>query len=393
MAHSTSASTIMIDAEYLAEVLHELRSPLGGVDAMAELLSATALTADQKRLVEGLRAASAHLRAIADDVLDAAAISNGSFKWKDAPVDLRALITPIAIASEARAAAKGLWFHVQCEDSLPKDIITDARCIRQMIENLLDNAIKITTAGQITLSVEQVGMRGSYIGLRFSVTDTGPGFSEMERKQLFRPFTRLDNGITGTGLGLSMVSRLAKSMGGEVGCESVPGKGACFWFSIRVKRQGTGDGSVVSEPGITETFEPEENRRILVVDDNHASRQIMQVMLEHFGFQAVQAESGEAALAMLAQDSYAAVMLDQTLPGLSGLETLKAIRSAKKRWASTPVVPVTGRVSAADRNAFLWAGSNGFVEKPVTAASVRNALQAALGQGDHHKEAAAQSAA
>ncbi len=375
MAQLTSASKTMIDAEYLAEVLHELRSPLGGVDAMAELLSATVLTPDQKRLVSGLRAASAHLRAIADDVLDTTAISNGSFKRNEAPFNLTEFIETIVIASEARAAAKGLWFMVRCADNLPLDMIGDARCIRQMIENLIDNAIKMTQAGQVTLTIEPVGLRGSFLGLRFVVTDTGPGFSDMERKLLFRPFSRLDNGVTGSGLGLSMVARLAKAMGGEVGCESKVGKGASFWFSIRLKTCAGGD-MLVSQG--SENFDVQENRRILVVDDNAASRQIMQVMLEHFGFQTVQAESGEAALAMLACESYAAVMMDQTLPGLSGLETLKAIRKAKQNWSLTPVIPVTGRVSAADKAAFFKAGANGFVEKPVTASSVRNALQSAL---------------
>jgi two-component system, sensor histidine kinase len=375
MDQTSKASAAMLDAQYLAEVVHELRSPLGGIDAMAELLSATELTVDQRRLVEGLSAASKHLRLIADDVLDNQAVSKNAYQWKEQTFNLKELLGTIEIAAEARAAAKGLWFNLDLQNMLPEEISSDRRCIRQMIENLIDNAIKVTTVGKISLHISRVEQRGKFLGLRFEVRDTGPGFSAMEKKSLFKSFNRLDNGINGSGLGLAMVSRIARAMGGEVGCESEPGHGATFWFTISVKAATMSEGARVLK---AKAAEAAPSNSILVVDDNQSNRQIMQVMLEHFGFQTLEAESGERALELLRDHTVAAVMLDQTLTGISGLQTLAAIRTSGQVWSSIPIIPVTGRVSHADRAAFAKAGATGFVEKPITARSVRNALELAL---------------
>jgi CheY-like chemotaxis protein/anti-sigma regulatory factor (Ser/Thr protein kinase) len=384
-----------IDAHYLAEVVHELRSPLGGIDAMAELLVNTELTGDQRRLVDALRAASLHLRAIADDVLDRTAIGRNAFKWNEKSFNLPDMLAQIAVAAEARAAAKGLWFSHDAANTLPEEVTADSRCIRQMIENLVDNAIKVTSLGQIRLSISVTDQRGAFLGLRFEVSDTGPGFSAMEKEKLFKPFGRLDNDARGTGLGLSMVNRLARAMGGEVGCESSPGNGASFWFTVRVKTPHLDDQSRNSDNSvhnhardISENLKPRSDV-ILVVDDNQTNRQIMQVMLEHFGYSTIEAETGEQALKILETTKVFAIMLDQTLPGMSGVETLSAIRSAQEEWATIPVVPVTGRVTGADRAAFARAGATGFVEKPVTARSIKNALEAAVNSWAGVKKSAA----
>jgi CheY-like chemotaxis protein len=368
------------DANFLAEVVHELRAPLGGVEAMAELLSATSLGPEQQRLVDGLRAAAAHLRAVANDVLDDAALSKGHFKCQEHPIELKNFISTLAISVEARAKAKGLRFVLTVDDNLPEQVIGDDRRIRQMLENLLDNAIKVTTSGDIRLSVEHVDRRGAFEGLKFVVSDTGPGFSEKQRLTLFRAYEKLNNGVAGTGLGLSLVRRFANAMGGEAGCESVESCGARFWFTLRLKTTALKQDCMKSP----EHFSPDHHTAsalsncILVVDDNQTNRMIMAAVLEHFGYQIAEADSGEAALTMIQNTHFAAVMMDQTLPGLSGVETLKAIRTMSGERGITPVIPVTGRVSKADREAFAAAGANGFIEKPVTARAVREALAAAI---------------
>jgi two-component system, sensor histidine kinase len=372
-AKPNEAASDMIDAQYLAEVLHELRSPLGGIDAMAEILNATDLSAEQSRLVQGLIAASKHLRAIADDILDQQTLKNNAILWQENSFSLKEMVQAISVSAEARASAKGIWFSLHSEDNLPEYVISDQRCIRQMLENLLDNAIKVTSQGKITLSISSVKKSGQFLGLRFEVQDTGPGFTAREKISLFKAFGRLNNDVKGSGLGLSMVHRLACAVGGEVDCESVLGQGATFWFTISVRTESA-KSSKVEQKSISN----EQNNLILVVDDNQSNRQIMQVMLEHFGYQTVEAESGEKALEILSKTTVAAVMLDQTLSGISGLETLSAIRRSKEAWAEIPVIPVTGRVSNADHAAFAKAGAVGFVEKPINARSIRNALELAL---------------
>ncbi len=345
----------------LAEVAHELRSPLGGVEAMARLLAETPLTDEQRRLVDALCAASAHLRAIANDVLD----GGGEVKAptiEEQRLELPAFLNLIATAAEARALSKGLSFTVRVDQGITPVILADGRRLRQMLENLIDNAIKVTKAGRVELAIERLDRRGGFEAIRFSVTDTGPGLTPEEAGQLFRAYGRLANGVPGTGLGLSMVRKLARAMGGEAGCDSEPGRGATFWFTLRLKQATAARG-----PG-----------RILVVDDNHANRMIMGAVLDHFGHAIVEAGTAEEALELLTSGDFVAVLLDHTLPGLSGLEALRQIRAMPDPLGSLPVIPVTGRVSRADREAFAAAGANGFVEKPVTARALKEALDHAL---------------
>jgi two-component system, sensor histidine kinase len=370
MSKSIEDQFAVADATDVAEIVHELRSPLGGIEAMASLLRHTRLSAEQLRLVDGLCAAAEHLRAVASDILDESAGQGGHLVCEEKTIDLRSFAASLAISAEARAMAKGLSFDLRFDDAIAPNVQGDARRIRQMLENLLDNAIKVTAAGGVRLSITQVDRRGAFEGLRFVVEDTGPGFTTEQASQLFRSFGRIDNGVAGTGIGLAMVRRLAHSMGGEVGCEGQPGKGATFWFTLRLKQpQGEADASAAIEG---------HSNRILVVDDNQANRMIMAAMLEHFGFEMAEASSAEQALTLLRGGGFAAVMMDQTLPGMSGLDALKLIRAMPQPLADLPVIPVTGRVSAADKAAFAAAGANGFLEKPVNARAVREALDSTL---------------
>jgi two-component system, sensor histidine kinase len=351
----------------LAEVAHELRAPLGGIEAMAELLGETATSPDQERLIAGLKAAAAHLRAVASEVIDAA---RGNTLTHPAAADfsLRGLLDGVSAAADARARAKGLTFHLTIDDSLPATMHGEGLRVRQMLENLLDNAFKVTAAGSVSLAVRQVDRRNDFVGLLFEVRDTGPGLSMSDREKLFRTFSRVDNGVPGSGLGLSLVARMARSMGGDAGCESEPGNGAMFWFTLRLPVKGKAADTQASTG----------DAPVLVVDDNHANRTIMRAILEHFGHAVVDAATGEEALDIVRAQPIKAVMLDQTLPGLSGLETLRELRASQGSTGLIPVVPVTGRVAPEDKAAFAAAGANGFVEKPVNARAIRDALEAAL---------------
>jgi CheY-like chemotaxis protein len=360
----------------LAEVTHELRAPLGGIEAMAQLLAETDLTPDQRRLVEGLLAAAGHLRSVATDILDGSALRAGHLSFEEAPMDLRRLVADIAISAEARTRAKGLAFALEIDDTIAESVQADGRRIRQMLENLIDNAMKVTLSGSITLSISPVDRRGAFEGLRFAVTDTGPGLSAEDSAKIFRSFGKLDNGHAGTGIGLSMVKRLAHAMGGEAGCESQPGQTTTFWFTLRLKLDSFTQPCPMQVPPLDE---PGGNAmpssgRILVVDDNLANRMIMGAMLEHFGFEMAEAASAEQALAMVVGGGFDAVMMDQTMHGMSGVEALRLIRAMPEPARSIPVIPVTGRVGAQDRAAFAKAGATGFIEKPLTARAVREGL-------------------
>jgi CheY-like chemotaxis protein len=359
-------------ASFLTEVAHELRSPLGGLEAMAELLVASGLTPEQMRLVQGLKAASAHLRAVASSVIETDGPMRRTFDVHEEAFDLAELVDGVGIAAEARARVKGLNFHLHRPEPLPRPLMGDSRRVRQMLENLIDNAVKVTNRGSVSLSLEHVDTRGAFVGLRFVVTDTGPGFDDAAREKLFKAFSRINDTVEGTGLGLNIVRKFAHMMGGEAGCDSEPGEGASFWFTLRLKQAA----ALAPESSNAVPLIPVPSRLpILVVDDNATNRMILSAILEHFGYGCLEAASGEAALAMLADIPVAAVMMDQTLPGISGVETLLAIRSMQGSIAKVPVIPVSGRVGQADREAFARAGANGFVEKPVSARAIMEALQ------------------
>jgi CheY-like chemotaxis protein len=350
----------------LAEVAHELRAPLGGIEAMAQLLGETATSPDQERLIDGLKAAAAHLRAVASQVIDQArGVVDGPAATAD--FSIRDLLDGVSAAAEARAQAKGLRYVVEVDAALPATIHGESLRVRQMLENLLDNAFKVTAAGGVSLTVRQVDRRNAFVGLKFEVRDTGPGLTAADQKKLFRAFSRVENGVPGSGLGLSLVARMARAMGGDAGCSSDPGAGALFWFTLRLPETAS-----VSEMHV-DCLAP-----VLVVDDNHANRTIMRAILEHFGHDVLDAATGEEALAILRDRPIKTVMLDQTLPGLSGLETLRELRRMGGAAGLTPVVPVTGRVAPEDKAAFAAAGANGFVEKPVNAKAIRDALEAAV---------------
>jgi CheY-like chemotaxis protein len=356
----------------LAEVAHELRAPLGGIEAMAQLLGETATSPDQERLIAGLKAAAAHLRAVASRVIDEA---RGEAKPNAAAAEfsLSRLLDGVSAAAEARARAKGLAYAIDIDRNLPAAVHGEQLRVRQMLENLLDNAFKVTTVGAVSLTVRlvdrrQVDKRNAFVGLIFEVRDTGPGLTPANQDKLFRAFSRIDNGLPGSGLGLSLVARMARAMGGDAGCESEPGAGSMFWFTLRLPEKA----SQHSRPAPAEA-------PVLVVDDNSANRTIMRAILEHFGHTVLDAATGEEALAILRSQPIKTVMLDQTLPGISGLETLRALRELDGPASRTPVVPVTGRVAPSDKAAFAAAGANGFIEKPVNARAIRDALEAASG--------------
>jgi CheY-like chemotaxis protein len=357
----------------LAETAHDLRAPLGGIEAMAQLLGETALSPEQARLVAGLKAAAAHLRAVAGDVIDRARGGHGEHSGQRADrFSLAQVLDGVSAAADARAKAKGLVFRASF-DALPQaELIGDPRRLRQMLENLIDNAFKVTREGEVALTACQVDRRGAFVGLMFEVRDTGPGIPAADRERLFRTFSRIDNGVPGSGLGLVMVARMARAMGGDAGCASEPGEGATFWFTLRLK---TADAPGIAPPAPAPAAASD--LPVLVVDDNQANRMIMAAILEHFGHRIVEAATGEEALETARRMPVKAMMLDQTLPGMSGLETLAALR-ADPALAGLPVVPVTGRVAPEDKAAFAAAGADGFVEKPVNARAVRDALEAAL---------------
>lgn len=358
--------------EKIAEIAHELRAPLGGIRAMAELLMATGLDPAQRRLVTGLLAAGDHLNQVASDILDGAALDADALRLNIRKIALRPLLDAIATAATSRAQVLGLRFELTIAGDVPTMVACDGRRLRQMLENLLDNAFKFTPAGGVSLHVDrQAGDEAAYV--RFSVEDDGPGFDQTKADVLFSRFATLDSGHRGTGLGLHLVGRLAAAMGGRATAENLrdpsqaaEGRGGAR-FSVLLPLH---DAVPAVAPASTGSAR---RPRVLVVDDNEASRLVLSTIVEHIGCEPVLAHSGERAIEIVAAGGIDAVAMDLTLAGIDGIAATRAIR-AMPAGLAIRIVAVTGRVSEEDRNAFAAAGADAFVPKPVSPRALMNAL-------------------
>jgi CheY-like chemotaxis protein len=279
------------------------------------------------------------------------------------------MLAPVLAAARARAEMAGLAFSVSVGESLPATLGgIDATRLRQMLDNLLDNAFKLTRSGEIGLAVDRIERRGDIHLLRFAVRDSGPGFPRGQAEQLFERFHRLDETLPGTGIGLSLVRRYARAFGGDAQAEALPAGGAVVWFSVAVQdgapARGDADPAVSGRP------------TILVVDDDPAGRLVMTAMLRQFGCEVIAADSAPEALDVLRRHRVDAVTMDMTMRGMNGGEATRVIRD---RWPgrALPVIAVTGRVSESDRRLFRQAGADGFVAKPVSPRAVLAALRQA----------------
>jgi two-component system, sensor histidine kinase len=339
----------------LADLAHELRTPLGGIDSMTDLLAMTAATPEQVRLIAGLKAASAHLRRIASLVIDGQDDLSALHQLNPLPVLLSAFLEPLLEAAAARAAVKGLSF--QFVSTLPDGIVAEIDSVRtrQMIENLLDNAVKVSS-GAVRLAID--GADGL---LTFRVQDSGPGFEQQDLKRLFQRRMQVAAGPRGSGIGLSLVKRYAEEAGGQCGALNLREGGAEIWFSLPALCSG-------AHPGLGA-------KRALVVEDSYAGRLLMRTMLEHFGFSVELATGGSQAAAAIARGSFDLITVDKILGDSDGITVARDIRRALGRQnPAARIIAVTGRVDEADKAEFAAAGADAFLPKPLSPRALADVL-------------------
>jgi CheY-like chemotaxis protein len=348
-------------SELLALVSHELRTPLGAVTSMAELLLSGPLEPTQRRYAETLAQSTRSLLNVLNDILDYTKLEAGRFEIAAAPFDLHDLIKSAGNALAARAEEKGLHHSCHIGTGVPRYIEADASRIRQVLANLIDNAVKFTSRGSVNLHVN-AGETDGKLNLRFDVIDTGLGLNEEQRERLFLPYVQVNSTIAsqygGTGLGLSIARRLVELMGGEIGCESAPGQGSLFWFTIPAKRAPRTAMTDLEPTGRL-------NGHVLVVEDNAVNRMLVAAYLDEFGLTHDMAEDGAEALARLAARSYDLVLMDVVMPGVDGVEATKRIRAMREDIAEIPIVALTAHAMKGDREEYLAAGMDSYISKPI----------------------------
>jgi len=351
--------------ELLAMVGHELRAPMEAIISMIDLLKASPLDPAQQRYTDMIVQATWSLVCVLNEVLDFARLEAGSFELDRAPFDLHELLHDVGFVLQARASEKGLTSSVDIGASCPRSVVGDAARLRQVLMSLIDNSLKFTADGAVRLHASGIDVDGLW-RLRFDVSDTGSGYSRAERELLFKPALKVASATVrqngGTGLELAMARKLAELMGGEVGCDSVAGKGSLYWFTLASAHEAAAPRQVRSEV----EAEPHSklSGHVLVVEDNAVNRMLIADYLEEFGLSHEMVASASTALLSLASKPYDLVLMDAMMPDLDGIETTKRIRGLHAPASQVPIVALV-LVETSDRGAYLSAGMDAYLAKPI----------------------------
>jgi CheY-like chemotaxis protein/nitrogen-specific signal transduction histidine kinase len=364
----------------LASLAHDIRTPLTGILALAELLAASDLGERERRWANGVKSAAEHLAQLTTMVCDAVRADATGLVLRQEPFSPRRLAETIGAALGARATTNGLKSDVTIARDLPEQVAGDAVRLRAMIENLIDNAVKFTARGGLRFAVSAKPAPRGKIMLVFAVTDSGIGISPAELKKLFRPFAQANDAVSrrygGTGLGLVAVKRLAHAMGGTLTVTSKPKIGSTFTLSIpaeRVTHKAQQANGALRSPAAAKM--PSLN--VLCAEDNPYGRVILNTILTEFGHRADFVGSGEAAAEAAARGGYDLVLMDITLTGIDGLEATKRIRALPGRAGRIPVIGISALGSADDRKRATAAGMSAYLVKPVTPAALAEIMAGA----------------
>lgn len=405
-------------SRFLANMSHELRTPLNGILAMAELLSASELKKDQRESADMIQTSAQTLLLLIDEVLDISAIEAGKIRRHDQDFNLTELLSRVYRMLLPQAQAKGLSLHVETDIRVPQTLHGDAGHLTQILLNLLQNAVKFTKTGSVTLQVREQSREADGVRLRISVRDTGIGIPEEARSRIFLPFEQVDSGrdrrYGGSGLGTTIAKSLTELMGGQIGVEPNPGGGTHFWvdlpFLLRTDVPATTPatdavGPVEAEPSSGETAPrpaPDVARdpaapgnvidfddpflrhrlrvrslNVVVADDQPANRIVLQRLLEKAGHNTVFAEDGESVLDIFAHDPPDLAIIDLHMPGLSGFDVIRQARIMQAgRTSRTPIIVLSADATVEAVKEAERAGAHLYMTKPISVQKLLDALSA-----------------
>jgi CheY-like chemotaxis protein len=361
-------------SEFLATMSHEIRTPMNGIIGMLRIVRDSPLTAAQRDHVESAAASADTLLDLLSDILDFSKIEAGYVELEQIAFSPSVITRSVIDILRPRATAKGLPVELTLDPGIPAAAKGDPMRIRQVLFNLVGNAIKFTDRGRVAVRVRAAADAGEAVVLTFEIEDTGIGIAEEALGRIFRPFTQADNSMSrrfgGTGLGLAISQKLVEAMRGTLTVESTPGRGSIFRFTLPLPLTD----AAVSQTTPAAFVMPRLAGRVLVVEDDRINQRVIGHFLAQMGLETGLAEDGKAAVDLALREKWDAVLMDCQLPELDGLEATRRIR-ARRPEHPLPIIALTANASTQDRTACLAAGMNDFLAKPVRVELLVAALQ------------------
>ncbi len=381
MARKSAESANKVKSEFLADMSHEIRTPLNGVVGFIHLLQKTQLTEKQQEYMQTVQRSANNLLSIINDILDFSKIEAGKLQIESTPMDIQECVEETIKLLAPYAREKNIKIAPYYHPNVPRGFLGDQLRIKQIITNLVNNAIKFTEQGSVVVHVKLNSDSPKNTSVEISVTDTGIGLSEQDQKALFQAFNQVKIGTSrkfgGTGLGLVICKKLVEQMGGEIGVESKLGEGSTFWFTFPIQQYTLHAGPLTKKTLPTTTKKFDRHLNILAVDDNPDNLRLITILLEEMGINVTGKTSGQEAIQAVHDQLFELILMDIRMSNMNGLEAAQAIRrrEADENHAKVPIIALTAHALESEKNALLAAGIDDYLAKPVMESDLRKMIE------------------